>query len=260
MRHTQPCHIAPRRAGLVCSRSMRRRLIAFVSLLPFAASAQPDPAAASAPSESSTSGSTTSESTSGKSAAPAAPAVAREMGTVRLEGGPVGVPVFIDGEAAGISPLPGPWTLTAGAHSVELRPAGASPIVRAVQVEAGREVRVVLGAVSAARPQLVEPEGAADGVASGGAAGPGVSLGLMADGLAADALAVQPPEGTRAEQMKLVDDADAAAFWANVAYGAGGVLVVSGVAMALLASDGPLGDAPVSVVPTAGGAVVVGSF
>lgn len=203
------------------------------------------------------------------------------MGTVRLEGGPVGVPVFIDGEAAGISPLPGPWTLTAGAHSVELRPAGASPIVRAVQVEAGREVRVVLGAVSAARPQLVEPEGAADGVASGGAAGPGfslatagyvtagvglaavgagVALGLMADGLAADALAVQPPEGTRAEQMKLVDDADAAAFWANVAYGAGGVLVVSGVAMALLASDGPLGDAPVSVVPTAGGAVVVGSF
>lgn len=254
-------HIAPRRAGVVCSRTMRRSLIAAMSLLPLATHAAP---AADAPAA---------------AAADDTPPAPRSMGTVRLEGAPAGVPVFIDGEPAGITPLPGPWTLTAGAHTVELRPAGATPITRAVEVEAGREARLVLGAVTAARPApppaddpppaIEAATGPGFSLATAGyvtaavglvSIGAGVALGLAADGAADDARAVRPPDGTRAEQQALVDDADAAAFWANVAYGAGGVLVLSGAAMALFASDGLLGDAPATVTPTAGGAAVMGAF
>lgn len=216
-------------------------------------------------------------------AAPAANGAAavapREMGTVRLVGAGAGVPIFIDGKPAGETPLPGPWTLPAGAHTIELRPAGGQPVTREVQVVAGQEAQVVLGSVRAAPPPSPRGEDppAVDAVSSGppfslatagyitagvglAAIGAGVALGLAADGAAEDAFAVAPPDGTRAEQQARVDDADAMAFWANVAYGAGGVLLVGGAAMALLASDGPLGDDTMSLVPTGQGAALVGAF
>lgn len=234
---------------------MRRTVIALV-LLPLPTLAAPDAAADAA----------------------AETAAAREMGTLRLIGASAGVPVTIDGKAAGETPMPGPWTLPAGTHTVELRPAGGQPIVREVQVAAGQEAQVVVGAVRAPTPTPEDPEvppaveaataGPPFSLATAGyitagvgvaALGAGVALGLAADSAADDAFAVTPPDGTRAEQQALIDDADAMAFWSNVAYGTGGVLLLGGAAMALLASDGLLSGSA-SVLPTGNGAVVMGAF
>lgn len=206
---------------------------------------------------------------------------AREMGTLRLVGASAGVPVMIDGKPAGETPMPGPWTLPAGSHTVELRPAGGQPIVREVQIAAGQEAKVVVGTVRAPTPtpEVDDPDetppaveaataGPPFSLATAGyitagvglaAIGAGVALGLAADSAADDAFAVTPPEGTRAEQQALVDDADAMAFWSNVAYGTGGVLLIGGAAMALLASDGLLAGSA-TLVPTGNGAMVMGAF
>lgn len=254
------CRIAHGRGGLVHHKTMRALHIAIAGLLPFSAVAQPaadDPPAADPP-------------------AADAPAAPQTMGTLIIEAED-GTEVRVDDAVIGKTPLPGPWTLSPGTHTVELRPASGAPTVKQITVEGGQRVEIALGGEKPAE-KPVEPEkvpaealatppppaGPGFSLAMGGyiaaglglaVVGTGAVLGLQADGLAAEARDLDRASNDRADQQDLVDQADGAAFWANVSYGAGGVLLLSGAAMILLASDGPL-----SVAPAPGGAVVEGRF
>ncbi|MCB9540563.1 MAG: PEGA domain-containing protein, partial [Myxococcales bacterium] len=75
-------------------------------------------------------------------AAPATPPAPRTMGTLLVDAGQDGVPVIVDGVDIGRTPLPGPWTLPPGPHTVVLRPEGASPEKHDVQIPVGGEVRL----------------------------------------------------------------------------------------------------------------------
>jgi len=198
---------------------------------------------------------------------------APEMGVLLVEGGEPGAAVSIDGQAVGALPLPGPWTLPAGAHTVLI---GTSS--HAVKVAAGAPSRLKLGgargggtaAGAADQPVVVVGRPgfslATAGYIAGGlgvvALGLGVYFGLDASDLAdqAKALDRSDPAHTRAELDGLASDAEHQAFTANLLYGAGGVLLASGAALFLLSSDGPLSGAPVAVTPAPGGLVVGGRF
>lgn len=242
---------------------MRALLIATVGLLPVAGRAQPPPPADAA------------------EEAPAAevPAAPQSMGTLVIEAA-AGVEVRVDDVVIGETPLPGPWTLSPGDHVIELRPASGEPTVRRVTIAAGQQIALDLGGKKpdpAAKPAAAPdpdpavaepalPAGPGFPVATGGyivaglgllGVGAGVGLGLLADGYAAEARDLDRASNDRADQQALVDQADGAAFWSNISYGAGGVMLLGGAAMILLATDGPLG---VSVAPTPGGAMVEGRF
>ncbi|MCA9539633.1 MAG: PEGA domain-containing protein [Myxococcales bacterium] len=208
-------------------------------------------------------------------AAEPAPA-AQQMGTLRIETPQAGVTVLIDGKPIGRTPLPGPWTLPAGAHQVELRPPSGAPEAHTVNLVAGGTVGV--GAPTAPDPAAVaepEPEPVvAEPVApaqSGGisraligyitagvgvaAIGAGVYFGLAANSAADDANALEKRASTRAAQQSLVDDADRFAFLSNVSFGVGGVALAAGAALVLFAEDGLLADTGVGIGP---GAVTLG--
>ncbi len=248
---------------------MRALPIAIAGLLPFSAVAQP---AADASPAADAPASDTPSSTPPAGGLPTTP---QSMGTLVVDAED-GVEVRVDDAVIGQTPLPGPWTLAPGTHTVELRPASGAPTVRQITVAAGQRVAIDLGGKTPAEappPEEVPaealatpppPAGPGFSLATGGyiaaglglaVAGAGVALGLQADSLAAEARDLDRATHDRAEQQDLVDQADGAAFWANVSYGAGGVLLLSGAAMILLASDGPLG-----IAPTPGGAVVEGRF
>jgi hypothetical protein len=205
----------------------------------------------------------------------------QETGTLSVVVNRDGVPVYIDGEPVGESPLPGRWALKPGRHEVEARPAGAAPVRQSVEVvRAGHaEVRLEVAEPVAAAPEPAAPERAVEVVHTGAgfslatagyvtaglgiaAAGAGIAFGLSATGSADDAAALdrQDPNNTRADQEALVDDAERSAFLANLSYGVGAVLVASGVAMILLARDGPLAPRETFVQPTATGGVLGGRF
>lgn len=244
---------------------MRALLIATVGLLPLAGRAQPPPPASAA-----------EEAPAEADEAPAAP---QSMGTLAIDADD-GVEVRVDDAVIGETPLPGPWTLSPGEHTVELRPPSGEPTVRRVTIAAGQHLALDLGGkkpdpaaepapAPTSDPAVAEPAlpaGPGFPVATGGyivaglgllGVGAGVGLGLLADGYAADARDLDRASNDRADQQALVDQADGAAFWSNVSYGAGGVMLLGGAAMILLATDGPLG---VSVAPTPGGAMVEGRF
>lgn len=243
---------------------MRALVFATASLLPLAGRAEvPEPGDSDGP--------------PAARRADAQPAAPQAMGTLVIQAAD-GAEVRVDDSVIGITPLPGPWTLNPGEHVVEVKPASGEPTVRRVTVGAGERAVIDLGgkkpASAAAKPKApvpaavtdapVEPAGPGFSLATGGyivagvgaaGVGAGVALGLLADGYAADARDLDRATNDRADQQALVDQADSAAFWSNVAYGAGGVLFLGGAAMILLATDGPLG-----VAPAPGGAVVEGRF
>ncbi|MCA9542664.1 MAG: hypothetical protein KC620_27395, partial [Myxococcales bacterium] len=124
-----------------------------------------------------------------------------EMGALVIEGGAPGTPVTVDGQPVGALPLPGPWTLPAGDHAVQVGDAQ-----HRVKVSAGQRAELNLGGAKAApgkpaAPVPVEPEvivrhvpGFPLAKAGYGAAGLGVALlgaavyfGLDADDLASQA-------------------------------------------------------------------------
>lgn len=200
-------------------------------------------------------------------------------GTLHLDTGAKGAPVLIDGAPAGVAPLPGPWTLPEGPHTVELAPKGRPSVKAAFTIVAGKESRVELLPVD---PNAgVEPDAATPGNVRVVYSGPGFSLatagyvtagvgvaagalavlfGLQANSKAddADKLDKSDPTLTRAGQLQLMDEADRAALLCNVAAGAGIVAGVAGLSMVLLASDGPLKG--LSFAPTPSGAVFGGTF
>lgn len=213
-------------------------------------------------------------------ALPAAVAAAPTTGTLRLSTGARGAPVYIDGVLAGVAPLPGPWTLPVGEHAVELRPKGSAPVSARFAIAAGQESAVEL--LPAATPEVTEGlDAAAAGRTRVIYSGPGFSLatagyvtasvgvtsgvlavlfGLQADGKAEEARGLDKsnPAFSRATERALVDDADRAAFLANLTMGIGIVAGVTGLSMVFLASDGPLGS--LSFAPAPGGAAVGGRF
>lgn len=71
-------------------------------------------------------------------------ALAAKVGTVRLEGAPLGAEVRVDGEAIGHAPLEKPLTATAGRRRIEARPIDGAPRVVEVDVVAGGEVAATL--------------------------------------------------------------------------------------------------------------------
>lgn len=208
----------------------------------------------------------------------AAPALAAPAtGTLKLQTGSRGAQVLIDGAVVGLAPLPGPWTLPPGDHTVELRPTGKPAVKAAFTVAAGNEAvvellpEVVEAEVVApvAGPQRVVYSGPGFSLARAGyiTAGVGVASGALAVlfGLQAQSKADEAngldhtdPTVTRADERRLADDADRAALLCNVTLGVGVVAVAAGVSMVLLASDGPLSS--VSLSPAPGGAVIGGAF
>jgi hypothetical protein len=213
-------------------------------------------------------------------ALPAAAVAAPTTGTLRLSTGARGAPVYIDGVLAGVAPLPGPWTLPPGEHTVELRPKGKAPVSARFAVSAGQEAAIEL--LPAATPEVTESlDAAAAGRTRVIYSGPGFSLatagyvtagvgvasgalavlfGLQAESKAEEARGLDKsnPAFSRATELALIDDADRAAFLANLTMGVGIVAGVAGLSMVFLASDGPLGG--LSVAPAPGGAVVGGRF
>ncbi len=203
----------------------------------------------------------------------------RGMGTLRLRAKRDGVPVFVDDAAIGFTPLPGPWTLLPGPHTIELRPAGGTNERHAVHIEVGVEVVLdVAQAVVEAPVAVVEVPArivhtgpgfslATAGYVTAGvgvlALGAGIVLGLDASTKADDAAALdrRDPRNSRADVQSLSDDADRAALWANVSYGVAGVALIGGAALAIFAHDGLLARRPpVMITPMPAGAAVGGVF
>lgn len=200
-----------------------------------------------------------------------------QTGTLSLKTGATGAPVAIDGQVVGVAPLPGPWTLPAGEHTIEVRPKGGAPEQVTVTVVAGQtsEVELARQAVAPVPEVPVGPRervvhtGAGFSLATAGYITTGVGLavgatallfGLNANSKADEArkLDKADPANERSDQLALVDEADRAALIANVSLGLGSVLTVAGVSLVLLAADGPLG--PLSVAPAPGGLTVGGAF
>jgi hypothetical protein len=196
------------------------------------------------------------------------------MGTIQIESGVHGAQVQVGEQVVGITPMPGPWTMAPGVHRVVVSAKGHKTFSARVRVAAGRLTVVpvfVKPPTKKVAPKVIHRTvytGAGFSLAWAGylsagvglaAVGTGVVFGLAADTHAEDARAVdrQDPNNTRAGLQQLIDDADQAAFTANLLYGVGAVAIVSGVAMALLAGDGPFG---LTVAPTANGAAIGGRF
>ncbi len=213
-------------------------------------------------------------------AAPETPPPEQKMSLLELTTSAEGAQVFIDGELVGQTPLPGPWTLPAGTHEIELRPVRGEPARATVEVEAGARARVtLLEHVPVAAPVEAPKErevrvvhtGPGFSLATAGyvtagvgvaAVGAGVAFGIIAQGAADDAAALDRRDAgnSRADLQALVDDVDGAAFAANLLYGVGAVAALAGVTMVVLASDGPLAPQRIEVRPTAGGAALGGTF
>lgn len=211
----------------------------------------------------------------------AAHAAPLQTGTLRLEVGVAGAPVQIDGKPVGVTPLPGPWALSPGAHTLSVTPTDGPGQTVKFQIIAGKQTALKLLTQRPAppKPKVEAPAAPARKVVQTGAgfpvaragyvtAGVGVAalgaavfFGLQADDAAAQArdLDRRDPANRRADLQALVDDADQAAFTANLLYGVGGVALLTGAAMALWGADGLLSGG-VTVVPAAGGAGLAGRF
>ncbi len=212
-------------------------------------------------------------------ALPATPAAPQTMGTLLLESGAVGADVVVDGVTIGQVPLPGPWTLPPGPHTVQVKPASGSAAKAEIDISAGQTTKVKLlekqktVAVEGERPTIEKPVGPGFSVATAGyvAAGVGVLalaggvvFGLSASSAADDANAydLADPANDRAGQRALVDESQDSAFYANLSFGVAGVAILAGASMLVLASDSPLKQKRrrVKVRPIAGGGLLQWTF
>lgn len=200
--------------------------------------------------------------------------VAQKMGVLILKALQPGLEVKIDGETVGTTPVPGPWTIPVGKHTVQV----GADTATVVAVAGGRHT-LRFGTPKAAPKQAAAPVRetkivhtgpgfslATAGYALGGvgvlALGAGVFFGLDANDLAdqASGLDRADPSASRAQQQGLSDDAGRSAFLSNVSLGLAGAALLGGAAMLFLASDGPFNGRPVYITPTATGVNLGGSF
>ena len=198
---------------------------------------------------------------------------------VHIEGD--GVPIFIDGESVGTSPLPGPWFVRPGSHEVEARASGSESEQSTVQVTAGGTAQVSFD-IAVKAPVTVEvevPEPTADDdviiepavslatigwVAAGFGTAAGVAsvvFGLQALSSADEAESYdrRDADNSREGLGDIEHEGERAAFLSNITLGVAITGLALGGAMLFLASDGPFAD-EYSLVPTASGAIVGGRF
>ncbi len=210
-----------------------------------------------------------------EAATPKDPPPPQEMGVVVIKAVKVDAEVKIDGEAVGTTPVPGPWTLSAGSHTVEV-----DGKVSKVSVTAGGRHVLNFGTERVA-PERVAPAPVREsrivhtgpgfsltkaGYALGGvgvlALGAGIYFGLDATDLADQASGLDRADAgnSRADQRALSDDAERSAFLSNVSLGFAGAAILGSAAMIVLASDSPLSGKPVYITPTPVGVSVGGLF
>jgi len=61
-------------------------------------------------------------------------AQSKPMGSLQVNSTTIGAEVFIDGDSAGTTPLPGPLTLTAEDHTLKVTKAGFAPLIDVVKI------------------------------------------------------------------------------------------------------------------------------
>ena len=205
--------------------------------------------------------------------APAQTSPKRTMGSVTVRTAKEGVPIYIDGELVGLSPLPGPWMIPVGAHEIEARPEGAPPDKRAVEIAAGDDVPIDL-LVSPPKsnrpmPARVVRTGPGFSLSTAGyvAGGVGIAAGIASAIFGAGTLSsLDDAQGydrteaghDRAGYRDIEHGAERSAFLANVSAGVAVTSLAVGTLLILLADDRP--DGQVTVSPSAAGAAVGGRF
>ncbi len=127
---------------------------------------------------------------------------------VRLQGGPEGAVLLVDGEDRGRLPRPDPLLVTPGSHDIRVRAAGYSDFAASVTVPAGQSVDVGIEMQRAASGGGGEPSlGSILTMAGGGVV---MVTGLILGGVALDQAGRAPsstgPEADSARTLALVSD------------------------------------------------------
>jgi len=172
---------------------------------------------------------------------------------VRIQGGPEGASIRVDGTDWGRTPRPDPIALAPGAHRIELRLSGYRDFVSTVVVPAGDVVDVPVEMV-ADDTGGGAPAGPSDGggvpilpivlmASGGGAVVIGSILGVLALGAASDAPTSDSPEA---------DSARALALGADIAIGLGVIAAGVGVALLLIRPRAEERDPSVAIAPEVG--------
>lgn len=212
-------------------------------------------------------------------APPAPPPSPQTMGTLRLESGAVGADVVVDGATIGQVPLPGPWTLPPGPHTVEVRPTGGSPAKAGIVVTAGQTVEVkllvqqVVAAVEVERQVIERSVGPGFSLVTAGYVTAGVGVLAVISGVvfgldasstaeAARDYDLADPDNDRGGQQALIDESQDAAFYSNLSFGVAGVAILAAASMVVLSSDSPFKPRRrrVQARPVAGGGVLQWTF
>ncbi len=164
-----------------------------------------------------------------------------------------GVPLFLDDEQLGETPMPMPWTLPPGPHLLIARPKGAPVERHELMLKAGmkRELEILRRTSSPSNEPSVKVihRGAGFSLKSASYVSGGVSLAALATGLyfgmeaqssAQEAQDLDHLNATRSDELRLTDEAESAAFKARVSFGLAGISLLSAATLFLLSEEPPL--------------------
>lgn len=173
------------------------------------------------------------------------PALAEpSTGTLVVSGVPGGEPVSIDGAVVGQTPLPGPWTLPAGKHTVKI-----GTTERTITIRSG--ATATWGAAKATPIKAVQTAP----VAKPAERFPLKTIGYIGAGVGAAALGAGLYFGLQSGDDVSADERNA--VFASMGYGVGAVLLASGAALIVWGDDD---GASAGIAPAPGGAVFGGRF
>jgi hypothetical protein len=173
---------------------------------------------------------------------PSLSAAAPSTGTLVVTGVPAGQAVAVDGAVIGETPLPGPWTLPAGQHTVKI-----GQTERTITVKPGAPVRWGAAARSAPVRKAV--------TAAPVERAPLKTIGYVGAGVGAAALGAGLFFGLQSGDDVSEDERNA--VFASMGYGVGAVLLAGGAALIFWGDDD---GSSVGVAPAPGGAVIGGRF
>jgi len=157
----------------------------------------------------------------------------------------------LDGELIGVSPLAGPWAVSAGDHTVSFGKDGQSEGSVPVTVVAGEAAAVVWPPKKLVKddvdsdgpgwlfPQWTKADaGFATAVAGLVVVGVGVSFGLRSKALADDAARMNIRDTYRADFVRLTEQSEDASLAANLSYGIGAAALIGGLTVAIFGDGG----------------------